>query len=72
MYSTTQAANIAAFAGVLVMIVKTIFHKDIAADDIVTIIGAGVSVVSIIASYVHRFKKGDLTVGGFRKSYIEE
>lgn len=67
MYSTTQAANIAAFAGVLVLIAKTVFNKEVAVDDVVTVIGALVSVVAIIANYVHRFKKGDVTaLGAFK------
>lgn len=67
MYSTTQAANITALAAIIVLIAKH-FKFDLAQEDIVGVISAIAGVVAIVANYIHRYKKGDLTLGGFRKS----
>lgn len=65
-YSTTQATNITAIAGVTVLVLNH-FHVNIGTDDISAIIGAGLTIIGIIMNWVHRYQKGDLTVGGFRK-----
>jgi len=67
-FSTTQASNIAALAGVIVLIAQTIFKKDVAQNDVVAVLSAIVTVVSIITNYVHRYNKGDVTVAGFKKN----
>lgn len=67
MYSTTQASNIAAMASVIVLIAKTVFNKEVAAEDITTVISSIIAVVAIMANYVNRYKKGDVTVAGFKK-----
>ena len=67
MYSTTQASNIAALAGVLVLILGH-FKVAIAEEDITTVLAAVWTVGSVIVNYWNRYKKGDLTFGGVRKS----
>lgn len=65
-FSTTQATNIASMAGVIVLILR-VFKVDVAQEDIIAIAGAVMTVVGIATNYYHRYKKGDLTLGGFRK-----
>ncbi len=65
-FSTTQISNFSAMAGVLVLILRA-FKVEVAQEDVLAIMGAVVTVVSIIANYVHRYQKGDLTLGGIRK-----
>ena len=65
-YSTTQANNIGAFVGVAVILLGK-FGFDVKAEELTTIIGAIISIWSIVANWIHRHKKGDLTLGGFRK-----
>lgn len=65
-YSTTQATNLVAIAGVIGMVLSR-FHISIGSDEIQLLLAATVSVFGIIANWVQRYKKGDLTLGGFRK-----
>lgn len=65
-YSTTQASNIAAIAGVIALVAK-MFHKNIEQVDIETLLASGLAIVAIVSNYIHRYKKGDLNVAGFRK-----
>ena len=66
MYSLTQAGNITALAGVLALILKA-FNVDIAESEIVTLLSGIVAVLGIVISWVGRYRKGDLTLGGFKK-----
>lgn len=68
MYSTTQANNIGAFVGVAVILLGK-FGITASAEDLTTIIGAVISIWAIIANYIHRYKKGDITLGGVKKEY---
>lgn len=65
-FSTTQATNITALCGMVVMILHY-FKINVVQGDLEGIIGAGITIYGIIANYVHRYKEGDLTLGGFRK-----
>lgn len=67
-FSTTQAANLAIFAGAIFLVVKH-FKPEIAItkEDIEVILTATFVFVAAVVSFVNRFKKGDLTLGGFRK-----
>ena len=65
-FSTTQATNIASLAGVIVLILGY-FKIDIGAGEIQAIFGAALTLYGIGANWYHRYKKGDLTLGGFRK-----
>lgn len=65
-YSTTQASNITVVVGLIVLILNH-FHVNIGSDEISAVIGAGIAIVGVIVSWVNRYKKGDLTAGGFRK-----
>lgn len=64
--STTQASNMAAFAAVIVLVAKH-FKFDVAQEDVVAIGSAVIGIVAIVTNYVHRYKKGDVTLGGFKK-----
>jgi hypothetical protein len=65
-YSTTQSTNITAIVGVIVLILNH-FKVNIAADEIMAIIGGILAVGGVVLNWVHRYQKGDLTLGGFRK-----
>ena len=66
MYSTTQAGNIAAFIGVAVILLRH-FNVDITEEELQTLAGAVLSFVGIITSWIGRYRKGDLSLSGFRK-----
>lgn len=66
MYSTTQATNLVGFAALIVLIAKH-FKFDLAQEDVLALLTACAGVFAVIANWVHRYKKGDLTVAGFRK-----
>jgi hypothetical protein len=65
-YSVTQAANITAFAGFLILILNR-FGITIVQADLELLIGALLTAGGIIKNYSHRFSRGDLSVSGFRK-----
>ncbi len=65
-FSSTQAANIASFVGVLTLIFSR-FNIDIGAEELTTVIGAVLALVGIGKSWYNRYRQGDLTLGGFRK-----
>jgi hypothetical protein len=65
-FSSTQANNIAMFAGLLAVVLAK-FNVNITNEEIQITIGLIVSIVANIRGYVHRYKKGDLTLAGFRK-----
>lgn len=65
-YSVTQASNITAIAGVAVLILNQ-FHVNISNDEVSLLLGSVMTLGALVTSFVNRYKKGDLTVGGFRK-----
>jgi hypothetical protein len=65
-FSTTQATNIASIVGMLVLILNH-FNINIASEELTNIIGAGVTIFGIVSNWIHRYQKGDLTLGGIRK-----
>jgi len=65
-YSLAQAGNVTALAGILVTILNY-YGYTILQTELEAIIGAIVVIVGIIISWVGRYRKGDLTVAGFRK-----
>lgn len=65
-FSTTQANNIAMFCGIVAMLLAK-FKISITSEDLQMTVGLVVALVANIMQYVHRYKKGDLTVGGFKK-----
>lgn len=65
-FSTTQASNIAAIAGFVVLILNH-FNINIGSDEVSMFIGGVFAVAGVIVNWVNRYKKGDLTVAGFRK-----
>lgn len=66
MYSTTQATNLASIVGVIVLVLNH-FNIDIGTEELSTLAGAGLAIFGVISNWIHRYKKGDITVGGFRK-----
>ena len=64
-YSTEQAAKIAQIIG----FVLTLFKVDVGLDveGLTQFIGAIIFVGATIYGWYKRFKRGDVTVGGFRK-----
>lgn len=65
-YSTTQSTNLLSIAGVVVIILAR-FNLNIEAQDVATLFGAVATGVGIVMNWYHRYQKGDLTLGGFRK-----
>jgi glycopeptide antibiotics resistance protein len=64
--SSTQINNIAMFAGLLAVILAK-FNVNITKDELQMSIGLVVALIFNIRQYIHRYKKGDLTLAGFRK-----
>lgn len=62
-YSLTQGGNLTALAGLTVLILKNVFQFEVATDEVSQIIIA----MGIVLSWVGRYRKGDITLGGFRK-----
>ncbi len=66
-YSLTQGGNLVVFAGVMVWAFKTFFKIEITNDDATNFLTAVLMVVGLVSSWIGRWRKGDLTVAGFRK-----
>jgi hypothetical protein len=67
-YSVTQAANIGAFVGVIVLLLN-FFKINITQEEVQTLIGAAITIGSIIISFINRWRKGDIKLSGFKKTY---
>ena len=65
-YSLTQGGNLAAFIGVILLVLNH-FNINIAQDEIEVLIGGIVAVVGIATSWYGRWRKGDLKLGGARR-----
>lgn len=61
-YSTTQGGNLLVVAGVISMLLKKA-GVSLLPDEIAMIIAA----IGVCVSWYGRWKKGDITFGGFRK-----
>lgn len=64
-YSTTQSTNLVAIVGVIVMVLNH-YNINIASEEVSAVIGAGITIVGILANWYHRFSKGDVTALGKR------
>lgn len=65
-YSTTQATNLATIVGVLGFVLNY-FHVNIGSDELTQVISAALIIFGAVSGWYHRYKKGDLTLAGFRK-----
>lgn len=65
-YSQTQLANIGAFAGLLVILLGK-FGVSVSTEEVTFVIGALITLGSTGYNFYNRYKKGDLTLGGFKK-----
>ena len=65
-YSQKQLAHIGGLAG-LIVIVLSKFNVVISTEEVTFAIGALLTLGSTAWNYWNRYKKGDLTLGGFRK-----
>jgi len=67
-FSVTQGSNIAVFAAAIALVVKY-FKPDagITQEEVGVLLAAVATLVAAVISFINRFKKGDLTLGGFRK-----
>lgn len=64
-YSTTQAGNLAVIAAAIALVFS---HPDLSnVANVETLLGALVIVGAACVSWYGRFRKGDLTITGFRK-----
>lgn len=64
-YSVTQTTNLTAIVGVVVMILNH-FNINVGSEEIMGIIGAVITIVSIVTNFWNRYSKGDLNIGGKR------
>ncbi|MFP5263753.1 MAG: hypothetical protein ACLGJB_17875 [Blastocatellia bacterium] len=67
-YSVTQAANIGAFVGVIVILLK-FFKVNIAEEEVQTLLGAAITIGSIIVNFINRYRKGDIRLSGVKKTF---
>lgn len=68
--SFTQQTNFVAFAGIITLLLNSLLKNYgivVEESDVVTIIGATVTLAGIVANYIHRYNKGDVTSTGKRK-----
>ena len=65
-YSVTQLSNLSVAAGVLVMALQY-FGYVVPQDKLTFILASLWTLGSQAVAYYGRYKKGDLTLGGFRK-----
>ena len=65
-FSQTQASNIASLVGFFVIILNY-FKINITSEELQSFIGAGLVLGGLVWNWINRYKKGDLTLGGFRK-----
>lgn len=65
-YSVTQASNIAAFSGLVVLILGH-FKIIVTQEEIAVLLGALLSAGGTLYNFYHRHSKGDLTLFGARK-----
>jgi len=66
MYSTTQASNVAVFAGAISIILSKAGYE-VTSGELQTILGALVLIAGVAYNWYHRYAKGDVTPLGFRK-----
>ncbi|MGA9769045.1 MAG: hypothetical protein WBV94_08395 [Blastocatellia bacterium] len=66
--SVTQASNLISFVGVVVLVLNH-FKINITQDEVQAFLGAAITLVGIIVSFVNRYKKGDITLSGIKKTY---
>jgi hypothetical protein len=66
--SVTQASNIGAFIGVLMLVLEH-FKVNITQDEVQVVLGAIITLSSLIVSFVNRYKKGDIKLSGVKKTY---
>ncbi len=67
-YSVTQAANIGAFVG-MIMLLLNYFKINITQEEVQTLLGAAITLGSIIVSFINRYRKGDIKLSGVKKTY---
>lgn len=65
-YSTTQGGNLAAMAAIIVLIARQ-FKLDLDQADILALLTSTLGLIALVKSFVSRYKRGDLTLAGFRK-----
>ena len=66
--SVTQASNIAAFIGVLMLILDH-FKINVTQEEVQVLLGAAITLGSIIVNFINRYRKGDITRLGVKKTY---
>lgn len=62
----TQSGNIVVFVGIVGMILRH-YRIVIPEDEITALIVGATALVGLVVSWIGRYRKGDLTLGGFRK-----
>lgn len=65
-YSVTQGGNLAVIIGMIMLVLKY-FNINIAQEELQTLAGGILAILGVLVAWYGRYRKGDLTVGGFRK-----
>lgn len=64
-YSLTQAGNLTAIAGAIVIVLKLV-GVDVPAEDVATVLAAIAIIAGPIISWIGRYRQGDVSVAGFK------
>lgn len=67
MYSTTQGGNLVVLAGFIAMILQKI-GVNIGSEELTQFLSAAAIAVGFAISWYGRWKKGDITIAGFKKT----
>jgi hypothetical protein len=65
-FSITQATNLTALAGAIVVIAR-LFNHEFDQSQIEALLGAIAVIIATVISFINRYKKGDVTLAGTRK-----
>jgi hypothetical protein len=69
MYSVTQGTNIAALISVLTLLANKL-ELNWTMDDITVLVAGVIAISAIITNFINRFKKGDISLAGFKSPMI--
>ena len=66
-YSMTQGGNLMVIASFISLVLRQTGIIEIESEQILQVLEGGVMLVGVVTSWVGRYRRGDVTLGGFRK-----